>query len=66
MKKIKLFLAHLSISMAVGLVVLAVLDGRNPLMYFLTSAVSKTYIVILSCVCVCVAVLYIAQLHREE
>ena len=42
MKFLKAFLPHLAIAMLMGLVVLVILDGRNPLMAFLTSGCSKT------------------------
>ena len=46
MKFLKNFLPHLAIAMAVGLVVIMILDGFNPLMKFLTSDVTRAYIVI--------------------
>lgn len=44
MKFLKNFLPHLAIAMAVGLVVIMILDGFNPLMKFLTSDVTRAYI----------------------
>lgn len=44
MKKIREFLPHLAIAFSLGLAVITVLDGYNPLMAFLTSNASKTYI----------------------
>ena len=65
MKKIADFviyiLPHLLLSMALGLVLITVLDGYNPLMGFLTSDVSKIYIYILCALAVLTALLYIAE-----
>ena len=47
MKFLKNFLPHLAIAMAVGLVVIMILDGFNPLMKFLTSDVTRAYICLL-------------------
>lgn len=47
MKFIKGFLPHLAAAMLLGLVVLIVLDGYNPLMGFLTSGVSKVYMLLM-------------------
>ena len=44
MKKIREFLPHLAIAFSLGLAVITVLDGYNPLMAFLTSQPSKVYI----------------------
>lgn len=56
---IKYILPHLLLSMALGLVLIAVLDGYNPMMGFLTSEVSKIYIYILCALAVLTALLYI-------
>lgn len=56
---IKYILPHLLLSMALGLVLIAVLDGYNPMMGFLTSEVSKIYIYILCALVVLTALLYI-------
>ncbi len=65
MKKIADFviyiLPHLLLSMALGLVLITVLDGYNPMMGFLTSDVSKIYIYILCALAVLTALLYIAE-----
>ena len=44
MKKIREFLPHLAIAFSLGLALITVLDGFNPLMAFLTSPASKVYI----------------------
>ena len=65
MKKIADFviyiLPHLLLSMALGLVLITVLDGYNPMMGFLTSDVSKIYIYILCVLAVLTALVYIAE-----
>ncbi len=65
MKKIADFviyiLPHLLLSMALGLVLITVLDGYNPMMGFLTSDVSKIYIYILCALAVLTALVYIAE-----
>lgn len=58
---IKYILPHLLLSMALGLALIAVLDGYNPMMGFLTSEVSKIYIYILCALAVLTALLYIAE-----
>ena len=47
MKFLKAFLPHLAIAMLMGLVVLVILDGRNPLMAFRTSGCSKIYMLLM-------------------
>lgn len=59
------FLPHLSLSMLLGLVVLIILDERNPLMSFLTSGASKIYLLITCALGVAVAVLYIGERRRQ-
>ena len=59
MKKLSRFLPHLAIAMLLGLMVITVLDGYNPLMAFLTSQTSKIYIFIaciLGIVCCCMLI----------
>lgn len=58
---IKYILPHLLLSMALGLALIAVLDGYNPMMGFLTSEVSKIYIYILCALAVLTALLYIGE-----
>lgn len=65
MKFLKNFLPHLAIAMAVGLVVIMILDGFNPLMKFLTSDVTRTYIVILAIVVVISSVISIAENRKN-
>ncbi len=65
MKFLKNFLPHLAIAMAVGLVVIMILDGFNPLMKFLTSDVARAYIVILAIVVVISSVISIAENRKN-
>lgn len=65
MRFIKYILPHLVIAMALGLLVIAVLDSFNPTMAFLTSRASKTYIGILCALVVALAVMYIAGNQRK-
>lgn len=65
MKFLKNFLPHLAIAMAVGLVVIMILDGFNPLMKFLTSYVTRAYIVILAIVVVISSVISIAENRKN-
>ena len=58
---IKYILPHLLLCMALGLALIVVLDGYNPMMGFLTSNVSKIYIYILCALAVLVALMYIAE-----
>ena len=58
---IKYILPHLLLCMALGLALIVILDGYNPMMGFLTSEVSKTYIYILCALAVLVALMYIAE-----
>ena len=58
---IKYILPHLLLCMALGLVLIVVLDGYNPMMGFLTSEVSKIYIYILCALAVLTALLYIGE-----
>lgn len=44
MRKFLEFLPHLTLVLALGLALFAILDGFNPLMEWLTSAVSKVYL----------------------
>ena len=62
---IKYILPHLLLCMALGLVLIVVLDGYNPMMGFLTSDVSKKYIYILCALAVLTALLYIAETQRS-
>ena len=44
MRKLLEFIPHLTLVMALGLALFAILDGYNPFMEWLTSGVSKGYI----------------------
>jgi len=59
MRKIKEFLPHLCLSMALAMIVIVILDVRNPLMKFLTSGTSKTYIIAFCVITVIVAIISI-------
>ena len=64
MDRLKTLLAMLTNSLALGLVVLILLDLRNPYMGFLSSVPSRVFMV---CLCVCAAAtatLYIAQQRK--
>ena len=61
MKKFREFIPHLALSMLFGLLLITYLDGRNPLMKFLTSTASKVYIIILVAVCTATAICLIAD-----
>ena len=54
MRFLRSFLPHLALALALGVIVLVILDGFNPLMAFLTSRVSKIYI-LTACVCSVIA-----------
>ena len=65
MRAVKELLAHLLIAMLLGMVVITILDGYNPLMAFLTSRATKIYIMTMCALGLIVAVLYIAQRRRD-
>ena len=65
MRRIKSALEHLSISMLLGLMVLVYLDGRNPYMAFLTSGVSKVYILLAAALGIASAVLGVAESRKR-
>ena len=64
MKRFKLFLAMLANALLMGLVVLLIVDARNPYMRFLTSTSSYLYLLLLAVVGITVVSLYIASLRR--
>ena len=64
MKRFKLILAMLTNAMLLGLIVLVVVDARNPYMRFLTSTTSYLYLLLLAVVGVVVVSMYIASLRR--
>lgn len=55
-------LAKIALALALGLIVITVLDGFNPLMGFLTSIPSKVFII---CTCVCSAIVAGMSLKDE-
>lgn len=65
MKFIKGFLPHLAIAMLLGFIVLIILDGRNPLMAFITSDTSKVYMLIMCIVCLIVIISNIAESRKR-
>ena len=66
MRKIAESIPHLTIAMAVGLMVFAVLDGYNPMMQWLTSSVSKIYIFLLGALSIATAVLCVYYQRRRK
>lgn len=64
MKFLKAFLPHLAVAMLLGLLVLIVLDGRNPLMAFLTSGASKAYMIIMCLLSLTVIGAHIAERRK--
>ena len=64
MKRFKLILAMLANALLLGLVVLVIVDARNPYMRFLTSTVSYIYLLLLAVIGVTVVTLYIASLRK--
>ena len=66
MKKLGEFIPHLSICLLLCLGVFMVLDGSNPDMKWLTSTVSKVYIVICIVVGVITAVMLIVRQRRRK
>lgn len=64
MRRFKLFLAMLANALLMGLVVLVIVDARNPYMRFLTSSSSYLYLLLLAAVGITVVSLYIASLRR--
>lgn len=67
MKKFfKAFLPHLAVSMLLGLIVLVVLDSRNPLMKFLNSGASYWYIAMTCILCIGVIGTFIIQRENKH
>ncbi len=64
MKFLRAFLPHLAVAMLLGLVVLIILDGFNPLMAFLTSNVSKLYMLIMCLVSIAVIISALVRQHK--
>ena len=65
MKAVKEFIAHLAIAMLLGMVVITILDGYNPLMAFLTSKASKVYIIVMCILGLVTALMYIAKSRKS-
>ena len=65
MRAVKEFIAHLAIAMLLGMAVITILDGYNPLMAFLTSKATKVYIVVMCILGVTAAIMYIAESRRN-
>lgn len=53
-------LAKIALALALGLIVITVLDGYNPLMGFLTSTPSKVFII-----CTCVSAALVAAMSLK-
>lgn len=66
MKKFEEFLPHLSICLLICLAVFVVLDGYNPYMKWLTSTVSKIYLVICIVVGILTAIALIVRQRRRR
>lgn len=66
MKAIRTFLPNLCISMTLAFLVIVYLDGRNPMMAFLTSNVSKLYFIIYAAVCLLTAVVALTKPQRRS
>ena len=65
MRKIKGFLPHLCLSMALAMIVIVILDVRNPLMKFLTSNTSRIYIYAFCVLTVIVSIISIIDDRRK-
>ena len=61
MRKIRVLLPHLLISLLLVLTVLVILDGYNPAMGFLNSTVSKIYYGFLVVVGLCTAIILASE-----
>lgn len=66
MRKILEFLPHLTLVMALGLALFAVLDGYNPFMEWLTSGVSKLYIFLFCALSAATALVCIVGQTRDR
>lgn len=64
MKFLKFILPHLAIAMLLGLIVLLILDSRNPLMEFLTGDAAKIYMIIMCVLCITVIGKSICEKNR--
>ena len=66
MRKFLEFIPHLTLVMALGLALFTILDGFNPMMEWLTSGLSKGYILILCALSAATAVLCMAGQDRRR
>ena len=65
MKKLCELISSLSLAMGLGLILITYLDGRNPLMKFLTSGTSKVYILIFCIASILTSVFYYAETRKR-
>ena len=65
MRFLRSFLPHLSLALALGLIVLVVLDNVNPMMAFLTSRPSKIFMLAVCLSSVVVSLICIVRDRRE-
>ena len=65
MRAVKEFIAHLAIAMLLGMAVITILDGYNPLMAFLTSSTTKIYIIVMCILGLVTALMYIAKSRKS-
>ena len=65
MRKILEFIPHLTLVMAIGLALFAILDGYNPFMEWLTSGVSKLYLYIFCALAAATSVLCMLGQRRK-
>ncbi len=65
MRFLRSFLPHLSLALALGLIVLVVLDNFNPMMAFLTSRPSKIFMLAVCLSSVVVSLICIVRDRRE-
>ena len=65
MRFLRAFLPHLALALALGLIVLVILYGYNPLMAFLTSKVSKIFILVVCGSSILVSLICIVRDRKE-
>ena len=65
MRFLRSFLPHLSLALALGLIVLVVLDNFNPMMAFLTSRPSKIFMLAVCLSSVVVSLICIVRDRRD-
>lgn len=65
MRFLRSFLPHLSLALALGLIVLVVLDNFNPMMAFLTSRPSKIFMLAVCLSSVVVSLICIVRDRHE-